>query len=269
MTPRVVRADAKKQTISHEDFLAIKQAATGLVPAAAYRLLLDGTLREIASMTRGRRVGYAWSGGKDSQALEVVMQLAGVEDCCFGMTNLEYVAFLTWVTNHMPAGLQVYNNGWDLDWLRNHEAWIFPQTAAAASRWFNGVQRKAQAQFSAANGIELLIHGGRACDGNYVGDGAGVFMGAEGVLRYAPLRHWSHADVFACLHYAGVEEEPPFYRWPRGYRCGTHPWPARQWCRTRDDGYAEVYAIEPALIREAAAAGIASARTFLARTGRL
>jgi hypothetical protein len=44
---------------------------------------------------------------------------------------------------------------------------------------------------------------------------------------------------------------PPFYQWPRGFRCGTHSWPARQWCRDRDHGFAEVHAIDPAILPEA------------------
>lgn len=82
----------------------------------------------------------------------------------------------------------------------------------------------------------------------------------------SPLSDWSHEEVLACLFYEGwtLEKLPPFYRWPRGFRCGTHAWPARQWCASVADGWREVYAIEPDRVREAAGV-IASAKDFLAK----
>lgn len=261
------RPRGRKQSMTHAEFVAIRDAATLIVPRPVYTALLADTLAEIARVTAGRRVGYAWSGGKDSQALEVVMTAAGFTDCCFGMTNLEYQAFLVWVTDHMPAGLQVYNNGWDVNWLARHEPWMFPTTAAIAGHWFSGVQHRAQRLFIGDRGLDLLITGRRRADGNYTPGEDGVYRGPDGALRYAPLRAWSHADVFACLEYAGVTAAAPFYRWPRGYRVGTHSWPARQWCRDAAQGFAEVWSIEPDRVREAAAGGVLGAARWMLEQG--
>jgi hypothetical protein len=256
---------AKKQRLSHEDFLAMRGAVATLVPRETFRLIFEDAVTEVLEVTAGRRVGFCWSGGKDSQALAVVMDAAGITDCCFGMTRLEYQAFLVWVTNHMPPGLQVYNNGWDPAWLAQHPEMLFPAHAGVASRWFSGVQHRAQHQFARDAGLELLITGRRKADGNYVPGEDGCYRGDDGVLRYAPLRAWSHADVFACLEYHGITDRPPFYDWPRGYRCGTHAWPARQWCQDTEHGFAEVYAIEPDRVLEAAAAGLQPAIAWLSR----
>lgn len=253
----------KKQTLSHEDFLAILDSVPTACPESYYYQLETATLAEIASLTAGRKVGFAWSGGKDSIALEIVMTLAGFADCCFGMTNLEYQQFLVWVTDHMPPGLQIFNNGWDVAWLVAHPDMLFPASSEIAGRWFAGVQHKAQRQFADARGLDILITGRRRDDGNYVPGADGCYV-AGGLRRYAPLRAWRHVDVFAAMVYHDrLSDLAPFYSWPRGYRCGTHSWPARQWCLDRNHGFAEVYSIEPQRILDAAAGGLTSAAEWL------
>lgn len=258
---------ARKQSITHEDFLALRDQAVATISADQQQALVAATLAEIETVTAGRRVGYAWSGGKDSLALELVMTAAGITDCCFGMTNLEYQAFLVWVTDHMPPGLQIFNNGWDVAWLIAHPTMLFPSNAETAGKWFSGVQHRAQRQFATTRGLDVLITGRRAEDGNYVPGADGCYE-AGGVRRYAPLRHWRHLDVFAALHHGGrLTDMPPFYAWPRGYRVGTHAWPARQWCLNQAHGFAEVFSIEPALVHNAAAAGLAPAQAWLHEQG--
>ena len=55
---------------------------------------------------------------------------------------------------------------------------------------------------------------------------------------------------------------PPIYGWKNGYLCGTHPWPARQWTGRIENGWREVYDIDPGIVL-AAAEKIDSARAFL------
>ncbi len=55
---------------------------------------------------------------------------------------------------------------------------------------------------------------------------------------------------------------PPIYGWKNGYLCGTHPWPARQWTVSIENGWREVYDVDPGIVL-AAAEKIDSARAFL------
>lgn len=55
---------------------------------------------------------------------------------------------------------------------------------------------------------------------------------------------------------------PPIYGWKNGYRCGTHPWPSRMYMQSVDQGYREVYEIDPSIVT-AAAEKLSSARHFL------
>ena len=263
----------RKQYATHEQFVeyidAIRDGG-GLYPRDRYDALLERTVAAVKTLTTGKRAAFGWSGGKDSLALEVVCKRAGIHRCVFGMTDhLEYPAFLQWVTDHMPPGLTVLKNGWDLDWLAAHQPMLFPQTSAIAGRWFSGVQHRAQREYYQRQRLDVLLLGRRRIDGNHVGtnapanDGGAIYTDSDGLVRYSPLADWSHEDVLACLVYEDlVDALPPFYRWPRGFRCGTHPWPARQWCNGIAHGWREVHSIDASIVVEAARK-IDSARAFL------
>jgi hypothetical protein len=45
---------------------------------------------------------------------------------------------------------------------------------------------------------------------------------------------------------------PPIYEWQNGYLCGTHPWPARQHTGSAENGWREVYDIDPSIVQSAA-----------------
>jgi 3'-phosphoadenosine 5'-phosphosulfate sulfotransferase (PAPS reductase)/FAD synthetase len=227
------------------------------------------TAAAVRQVCRGRRVAFAWSGGKDSLALQVIMRAAGIEECVFGMTRgLEYPAFLAWVTDHMPDGLEVIDNGWDMGWLARHPGMLFPRSADVAAKWFKGVQHVAQEKFYRSRGLDVLILGRRRDDGNFVGRGVPIYA-AGGITRYSPLADWTQADVLTCLRCEGwtLDGMPPFYSWPRGFRCGTHPWPARQWCRDEQHGWEEVYKIDPTLVMTAAAVMPGAASFLSGMTG--
>lgn len=267
----------RKQNLTHADFQRMFDDTPGTLPEPTWQRLFDAAVERVKAL-RDRyagRIAFAWSGGKDSLALELVCRAAGIGPCCFGMTQgPEYPAFLAWVTDHMPPELEVIKNDWDLAWLKDNPAMLFPRTAAVAGRWFAGIQHAAQERYFDKRKLRCLLLGRRWADGNYTGRGRGQWLyEAGGVVRASPLADWSHQAVFAAIRYGlrwTLRDLPPFYRWPRGWRCGTHAWPARQWCMSVNHGWAEVFAIDSSIVRQAAAAGIESAGEWLAfaRVGR-
>lgn len=68
-------------------------------------------------------------------------------------------------------------------------------------------------------------------------------------------------DILAYIHYYDVKL-PPIYDWEKGYLCGTHPWPARQYMETEQQGWKEVYDIDKTIV-ENAAQHFDGARDFL------
>lgn len=266
--PTGARILPKKQTADHEHFAEAWKHIGSLVSREELDDLVERTVADIRTVTRGKRVAFAWSGGKDSQAIELVCKLAGIDDCVMAISDLEWPEFFRWVTDHMPPGLEViHQRDVNLDWLAANPHVLFPQTAALAGEWFKRIQWPAQTEYYKRMGLDMIILGRRRADGNFMGrDGSGIYTNGAGITRYCPVMHWRHVDVLACCHYYKMELAP-IYDWPRGFRVGTHSWPARQWCRDSDHGFEECWTIDPDVIR-AAAVKLPQARDWMQRTGR-
>lgn len=253
----------RKQSMDHADFAAVRAKARWQITRPAIDAKINRAVDDVRAFCRGKRSAFAWSGGKDSVVLALIAQQAGVHECVLGICDLEYPAFLAWVTAHMPPRLEVVNTGLDLAWLAANPQMLFPQHASLAAQWFAKVQHAAQRRYYRANGLDAILLGRRRDDGNFVGRGGANWYDCDGMVRYSPLADWTHADVFAAIDHYGLDL-PPFYGWPRGYRCGTHPWAARQWCHGVAHGWHEVHTIDPSIVR-AAADVIPSAAMYLER----
>lgn len=233
-----------------------------IIPRSHVDEIVSRKVDEVAQAVQGKRVGYAWSGGKDSQALRVVMELAGINQCVMGMTKgLEYPEFLAWATDNMPPELDIVYTEQDLPWLKEHQDMLFPQDSATASKWFSSIQHRAQKIFNKRYGFSMIILGRRLADKNYCGP-AGLYE-ANGITRYSPIYNWTHEEVLAVCFYYNVSM-PPIYDWVNGWVVGSGAWAARQWTRTTQNGWKEVYSIDRTIVIEAAQY-IDSAKDFLDR----
>ena len=160
--------------------------------------------------------------------------------------------------------LDVYKR--QMDWLLKHQNMLFPQKSNVAAQWFHMVQHRGQARYYKAHDLDMLLLGRRRADGNYVGKGSNIYTDGKGVTRYSPLSDWSHEAILAFIHYHKVPV-PPIYEWKNGYSCGTHPWPARQWTGSVENGWKEVFEIDRRIVIDAAKT-IPSAREFLEKNGK-
>jgi len=250
----------RKQSISNDDWIKAMANIKTIIAEADIKKLEKAVIAEIKTKTRGKKAAYAWSAGKDSIVLGAICEKAGVKDCMIGVCNLEYPAFLAWIEKHKPAACEVINTGQDMSWLVKHPQMLFPDSTRA-SQWFTIVQHRAQTKYVREHKIDVLLLGRRKADGNYVGKGDNIYT-AKGIARYSPLSEWTHEQLLAYIAYNNLPL-PPIYDWPNGYKCGTHPWPARQHVGNHENGWREISSIDPTLIEEAAKAGITSAIKFL------
>jgi 3'-phosphoadenosine 5'-phosphosulfate sulfotransferase (PAPS reductase)/FAD synthetase len=253
-----------KQRSTHEDWLEVYRHIDRYVSRAEIELRVSKAISEIRAVVAGRNAAFAWSGGKDSVAVQFLCEQAGIHECLMGMSNLEYPEFLRWVTDNMPSRLEVYNTGQDLEWLAANLHMLFPPTARIAATWFKIIQHTAQKNYFLNRDVDVLILGRRKQDGNYVGrPGFNWYEDRNGVVRYSPTADWKHEEILALINYYNLPMAP-FYSWPKGYRCGTHSWPARQYTGSIENGWAEVYEIDSSRVVEASRY-IASASEFLMR----
>lgn len=255
------RVLGKKQSIQNEEWLKAEKRIEELVSREVLDEKVRSTVEEIRQMTDGKKAAYAWSAGKDSLVLGEICRDSGVTDCMMAICNLEYPAFLKWVDRYKPKELEIINTGQDLEWLSKHLNMLFPQDSATAAKWFSIVQHRAQAKYYKAHELDLLLLGRRRADGNYCGRGLNIYTDGKGVARYSPLAAWSHEEILAYIHYHKLAI-PPIYGWKNGFLCGTHPWPARQWTGSIENGWEEVYEIDQDIVKKAAEF-IESAAEFL------
>jgi len=251
----------RKQRLEEAEWRAIFDEADLVIPREHVGRLVGRAVERIRAFPGALDGAYAWSGGKDSQALRFVCELAGVRECVLSVTDLEYPAFLEWVTPNMPDRLEVLNSHLDLEWLARNPQMLFPTTATIAGRWFALNQQASQRVYARRRGVRVILLGRRREDGNFVGGPGDDHYESGGVTWFSPLAGWSHHEVLALIKHRGLPL-PPFYGWPRGLRCGTHAWPARQWCRGEGHGWEEVHSIDPTVV-EAAARLLSGARRFL------
>ena len=250
----------RKQTARNDDFANAWKNIEQLVSRDEALALVASTVNDIKQKTAGRYVAYAWSGGKDSLALQYVCEQAGIHRCVFCTSKaLEYPAFLQWVYQYHPVGMMTINLDWlSLRWLADHPEMLFPSEAKMNSRWMEKLQYAGQREYCQRTGIKFLILGRRSQDGNFVGRGrSNIYMTKAGETRYNPISHWTHEQVMAVIHYFMHDNLPwVLYGTKDGWTKGTGLWPEREY------SWQEVYDIDPHVVM-AASVYINSARQFL------
>lgn len=253
-------AIGRKQASKEEDWKKATDNIESIISREHIDTLVNDTVKEIMQVTKGKKSAYSYSGGKESIALQVVCELAGIKDSVFVCCDLEYTSFMDWIYKYKPEGCEILNTHQDLLWLSNNLDMLFPQDSRTAAKWFKIIQHKGQEKYFRDKGLDIIILGRRKADGNYVGKGHNIYS-SKGIVRYSPLSEWSHEEVLACIHYYDMPL-PPIYGWKNGYVCGTHNFASRQWTGSVENGWKEVFEIEPDWVYKAAKY-IQSAESFL------
>lgn len=252
---------AKKQTTSNDMWLNAMQYIEEIISKEELDIAVEIAIEQIRKTAVGKKAAYAWSAGKDSLVLGDICEKAGIQNCMIGVCELEYPLFQKWIQENKPAMCEIINTGQDLEWLKNHENMLFPQNSTTAAKWFAIVQHTAQRKYFKNQNLDVLVLGRRKADGNYVGGADSIYTDGKGITRYSPLSAWKHEYILAYIHYYNLPM-PPIYGWKNGYLCGTHPWPARQWTKSVENGWSEVYDIDKSIVLSAADY-IDSAKRFL------
>lgn len=215
---------------------------------------IDNLIDKAGSRLKGvDRVGLAWSGGKDSVVVEHVLKSCGYElPSCLGITDqLEYPAFMRFVTEYMPDGLNVFNSGHGYDFLKSNPEMLFPQGSKQASIWFKNVQHSAQNRFCKKYGINNLVTGRRVSDGNYTGKNGVYTNSSTSITRHSIIYDWRHEEVMSCIIHYNLPLAP-CYKWRNGFVVGTGNWAARQWTGSIANGWRDIYEIDKNIVIEAA-----------------
>lgn len=249
----------KKQTARNEDFADVWKSIGDFLSFEEADALVNEAADYVRRVTAGKRVGYGWSGGKDSLALQVVMERAGEYPSVLCVASeLEYPRLLAWYRAHAPKGCRILDNPkLTMSWLAEHQGLMFPADSDITDGWYGRVQRAGWKRFYDEAQLDILCLGKRLADGNFVGkNGQDVYRSANGCNLFNPIARWKHEDVMAVVHYFKGGQLPEFYYQKDGFVKGTG-----LWC-VRDKSWQEVYDTDPSVV-ESAAHYFASAAEFL------
>lgn len=250
----------KKQTSSDSAWFHAIKHIEEYITKDEVESYAETAIQRIRDFTSGKNAAYGWSGGKDSIVLADLCEAAGIHRGFMAYSNLEYPAFMNWCKKNKPSGVEAIHVDLDLDWLAKHPEFIFTTDPVVVERWIKMDQRRPFTKMFFENHLDVLLVGHRVIDGNNCGKD-GVIRKRSGEVRYTPIYDWPHEALLGYIHYKGLEL-PPIYGWKDGFMNGTHPWPKRARCATLEQGYAEVYEIDPSIVITAAEK-IPSAAAFL------
>lgn len=170
--------------------------------------LISKTVDEIRSVCHERKAAYAWSGGKDSIALQIVCEDAGIKKgfCCYD--SLYFTDSINFFYANRPEGITMWDSGETVQWLAEHPRFLFPH--GSAHHWNVQTRLRYQPIYCKENGIDILMMGKRTQDGNFVSHDL-VYKNKKGVSVYCPIRDWTHEDVICAIRYRGKSLSPIYF----------------------------------------------------------
>lgn len=211
----------KKYKNTQEEWLEVYKNIENYVSREEIEDKIQEAIKKIKKIIKGKKVAYAWSGGKDSIALQIIMEKMGInKGVCAISRKFEYSDFLEYINAHLPSGVEIVDKEISFDYLNKHRELIFPQNKKDLAKWYKLVQHNIQNEYFKKNKLDVLILGRRLQDGNYVGIN-GIYTKNNDITIYSPIYDWKHEDILAILHYY-KKELPSIYFTDDGFNNGTH-----------------------------------------------
>ena len=156
----------RKQTSRNADWLYAVAHIEELISRNEVEHFAADALSDIRAATAGKKAAYAYSAGKDSIVLADLCEKAGITTGFFAFCDLDYPAFIAWVRENKPAGVQMMHTGYGLDWLYHHQNLIFAE-GLVGQRWPPEPWGMASGAHIMAEGASQLLarQGGSAAKG--------------------------------------------------------------------------------------------------------
>lgn len=210
-----------RKTMSNDDFMYLWSHATQMISRDRMKARLDEAIGRILKHCSGK-IAYGWSGGKDSVALQIVMELAGIGEPFYVQVKREMMkaSIYDWMLAHQPQGCTLVEAE-IIDWpiFHRYPIMLFPSSQKGFEMWNKLYQWDYQRRFLKSNQYDWVCYGRRTLDINS--------CGKEGVAKgntLNPLYDWTHEETFALIQYHDRQIEPHYF-YPNGFKeYYRYPW---------------------------------------------
>ena len=183
-----------------EDYVSYDEIAAKVDEAVAY-------CKRFSNL----RCGYGWSAGKDSIALQVIMEKAGVYRSVMCTCPEESPIFMQWVLENKPTECFIHSDKTiTKEFLLKHQDRFWQQSNA--SWWYKFVPWNGLRELQRRYDLDVLFLGRRTNDNNY--SKKAFRSKLVDCMQVSPMIDWRHEDVLACVHYFKNDNLPPLYSIP-------------------------------------------------------
>lgn len=219
----------RKQNSKNEDWIKAWNTCKDEISKEHINRITDLAIDFIENtiLTKGyKRIGYAWSGGKDSIVLYDILKKSNINMVggILALYEHEFPAFLEWIYQNKPTDCEIIKTGaFTDDYINKHPQVMFPvekkwKDAYLPPRW------KVQNEWTKKHNVDCLILGRRKADGNNCGKREeGFITRSNGCDKFNPLADWKHEEILAYIRHNNLEL-PPIYFYENGFQGGTQLW---------------------------------------------
>ena len=211
------------------------------------------------------RMGYGWSGGKDSLVITSILEKTKYKfkGYCV-LYPLNFLCFNDFCIKNKPTNVNIYyDNRYDFDFINNNKEFLFNSNESMYNHYWGQLSRRVENKFYKENNLDLVIFGRRNIDGNSVRltDNLPIQI-TKNKKIFNIIYDWSHEELLAYLKYNNIDL-PSIYFERNGFKYGTHLWVERSPLRTLKDNLDEIWNIDKKTIINAAAQGMEVAKEYL------
>lgn len=222
-----------KKTSTHQDYMEVLNNLPKYISEREVENKIDQTVERLKRIhSRFRRIGYQWSGGKDSIVALACARIAGIPlvgGLCMHYP-MEYDSTLKWYSRNTPDDCTVVETEHPncKDFVESGYKLLFPNESKWANWYFKyhwGIPYKWRNE----NYLDAVVTGRRTKDNNFCGSARTDYLTEkDGCVSINAIADWTHEEVLGFIRYNHIEL-PPCYFFPNSFQLGKHTFNERPW----------------------------------------
>ena len=262
----------KKHITKHEDWLRAWDSCTDIYSKDYIDSLTEKTIQRLYNTIDKfdidtSRMGYGWSGGKDSVVLGDILSKTKYNKDLRGYCSiypLYYDAFLKYIEKNKPSNVETFlNDRIDEKFINENPKYLFNSDESMYLREWSTLSRYVENKFYKNNDLSMNIVGRRTLDGNCIRktDNLPIQFTKDKNI-YAMIYDWKHEELFAYIKYNNLKL-CDMYFYKDGFRYGTRLWVERDPLGSLKENLDEIWNLDKNTIINSAKKGLIVSQNYL------